>query len=270
MADLKWHFPTTIKEAAELIKDPELIAFAGGTGILLTDQHRRKDLIDFSGLPLYHSEVKKEHVELGSMLTYTDLINIFQNIDPEHIIVKSLAQSANTPLRNRITLGGSIAHFPPWTDLMGALLALESRVYLKGAYQGELSLREYLAQKELQKNNLITNVQVPLLDWDSYSYRDVRTTSDMPVFHITILIKQKKNIIQDCRIIITGNVGRFSRLKKLENYLIDRNKKDIDHEQIIEIVDVKFAGKTIDDPDYTAHLAGIQIARGIDELRGAR
>ena len=270
MTDLEWHFPSNIEEAAELIQKPMLIVHGGGTGILLTDQHRRKDLIDLSGLPLYHSEVKKDHVELGSMLTYADLINIFQNIDPEHIIVKSLAQSANTPLRNRITLGGSIAHFPPWTDLMGALLALESRVYLKGAYQGEVSLREYLAQKELQKNNLITNVQVPLLDWDSYSYRFVRTTSDMPVFHITILIKQNENIIQDCRIIITGNVGRFSRLEKLENHLIDRNKKDIDHEEIIELVDVKFAGKKIDDPDYIAHLASIQVARGVDELRGAQ
>ena len=268
MSNLNWHFPATIQEAAQLVKKDGLIPHSGGTGVLLANLHMRNDLIDLSALPLHYSEVKDNSVKIGSMATYADLIDIFSKINPDHIIVKSLQDSANTPLRNRITLGGSIAHFPPWTDLMGALLALETQLNLDGAHCGTFALQKYLARKSLQWNTLITSVEIPLTEWQAYAFRQVQTKNDMPIFHITILLQQDKNKITDSRIIITGNIGRYHRFAKIEDYLNDSNWNEIDPEKIQNMVDVKFAGKKIEDPDYTSHLAAVEISRGIEQLRG--
>jgi len=83
-------------------------------------------------------------------------------------------------------------------------------------------------------------------------------------------MKQNKNKIIDSRIIITGNIGRYKRFEKVENYLEGRDAKDIDLDKIRSMIDVQFAGKNIDDPKYTSHLAAVEISRGIDQLRGEK
>jgi len=159
--------------------------------------------------------------------------------------------------------------FPPWSDLVGTLLALDADVMLIGKNDGQFPVEEYINDKDVRDKSLITAVKFNLSKWRSYHYRDIRTKSDYPAFNITILLKQIMNKIEDSRVIIVGTVKKYSRLTIIEEYLINRDIGKINIEEIEKLVEVKFAGKRIEDPEYSNHLASIELGRGIEQiLRG--
>ncbi len=266
MKDLNWYFPKSIAEAVDLVQQGKILPHAGGTGLLPRGFTGIGGLIDLSRLPLHYSKIENGSVEIGSMSTYAEVVSALMAINPEHILVKSLRNSANTPLRNRITIGGSIAFFPPWSDLMGALLALEAKLVLVGKNSGEFSVTDYVTNKTLREKSLITAVKFNLSNLRSYHYRDIRTKSDYPAFNITILLKQSMNKIENSRVIIVGTVKKYSRLTTIEEYLKNRDVGKINIEEIEKLVEVKFAGKRIDDPEYSSYLAGVELGRGIEQL----
>lgn len=269
MKDLDWYFPKSIAEAVDLVQQGKISPHAGGTGLLPRGFTGIDGLIDLSRLPLHYSKIENGSIEIGSMSTYAEAVSALMAIDPDHIIVKSLRNSANTPLRNRITIGGSIAYFPPWSDLIGALLALEAKVVLVGKNSGEFSVIDYVTNKTLREKSLITAVKFNLSNWRSYHYRDIRTKSDYPAFNVTILLKQSMNKIEDSRVIIVGTIKKYNRLTNIEEYLKSRDVGKINIDEIEKLVEVKFAGKRIDDPEYSSYLAGVELGRGIEQiLRG--
>ena len=266
MKNIDWYFPTSLENAADLVKKDKILPHGGGTGLLPRGFSGIDGLIDLSRLPLHYSKIENGSVEIGSMSTYAEVVSALMAIDPEHILVKSLRNSANTPLRNRITIGGSIAYFPPWSDLMGALLALEAKLVLVGKNSDEFSVTDYVTNKALREKSLITAVKFDLSNWRSYHYRDIRTKSDYPAFNITILLKQSMNKIEDSRVVIVGTVKKYSRLTIIEKYLKNRDVGKINIGEIGKLVEVKFVGKRIDDPEYSGYLAGIELGRGIEHL----
>ncbi|MCK4641378.1 MAG: FAD binding domain-containing protein, partial [Candidatus Marinimicrobia bacterium] len=266
MKDLNWYFPKSIAEAVDLVQQGKILPHAGGTGLLPRGFTGIDGLIDLSRLPLRYSKIENGSVEIGSMNTYAEAVSALMAIDPDHILVKSLRNSANTPLRNRITIGGSIAFFPPWSDLIGALLALEAKLVLVGKNSGEFSVTDYVTNKALREKSLIAAVKFNLSNWRSYHYRDIRTKSDYPAFNITILLKQGMNKIEDSRVIIVGTVKKYSRLTIIEEYLKNRDVGKINIEEIEKLVEVKLVGKRIEDPEYSSYLAGVELGRGIEHL----
>ncbi|MCG2716860.1 MAG: FAD binding domain-containing protein [Candidatus Marinimicrobia bacterium] len=269
MRDLNWYFPKSIAEAVDLVQQGKVFPHAGGTGLLSRGFTGINGLIDLSCLPLHYSKIENGSIEIGSMSTYAEAVSVLMKVDPEHIIVKSLCNSAKTPLRNRITIGGSIAYFPLWSDLMSALLALDADVMLIGKNDGQFPVEEYINNKEVRDKSLITAVKFNLSNWRSYHYRDIRTKSDYPAFNITILLKQSLNKIEDSRVIIVGTGKKYSRLTNIEEYLINRDVGKINIGEIEKLVEVKFAGKRIEDPEYSSYLAGVELGRGIEQiLRG--
>ena len=56
------------------------------------------------------------------------------------MLAASLSQAASTPLRNRITLGGSLKDFPLWSNLYAPLIAIDAKVEIKGNKSGIYSV----------------------------------------------------------------------------------------------------------------------------------
>lgn len=268
MNNLKWYYPETIREATDLISKEKVIPHASGTNLLLRNLKKINGFVNLSNLPLHYTKKEDNEIEFGSMLTYNEIISELKKIDKENILVKSLINSADTPLRNRITIGGSIALAPPWSDIIGALLILDAKIILAGKNKGEFLIEEFLNTPKLKQKSLITGIKFKLSKWKTFSYRNIRTKKDMPAFHIVEMLKIDKHKIQDCKIIVTGTVNRYDQIIKVENYLKNKTINSIDFSKIEQLVNVKFSGKRFTDPEYSSKLAGIEVSRGIKKLVG--
>jgi CO/xanthine dehydrogenase FAD-binding subunit len=127
-------------------------------------------------------------------------------------------------------------------------------------------LSEYVKDSALRKNKLITHVLFKNVRWDSYYYREVKTSFDYPAFTITILLKKKKDMIEDARIVVVGCTGKFSRAKKIEDYLKGKNTGELEVDGTGTLHGLKFIKKRSLEPAYLEECAGIQIERGMSDL----
>ena len=268
MKEIKWYFPDNLKEVSALLKKDGVIPHGGGTGILKASMSSVKGLIDLALLPLGFFRVNNRTIEIGAAQTYAEVVENMRKIDPEHILVKALSVSASTPLRNRITVGGSIALFPPWSDLMGPLIALDAEVSLCGSREGDFNITSYVNDRHLARGNLITGIKINRDRWTGYYYRETRTHFDYPAFTVTILLKKAGKVIEDTRIVIVGCTGRFRRLLELEEYIKGRDAGRVEPKGISEKIKIDFTGKKSLSPVYIKHLAKVRIERGLATVLG--
>lgn len=267
MKEIQWYFPEQLEELPPLLKKEGVMPHGGGTGILRkADPQQVGGLIDLSRLPLRYVEIAGESIAIGATATYADVANHLAKSDPGHILVKALGSAASTPLRNRITIGGSVAYFPMWSDLMGPLVALDARVRLAGKHEGSYPVTEYIQNRHLRKGTLITAITFDQSDWRSYYHRETRTRFDYPAFTITLLLQQSAQRMDDIRIVITGNSSRFKRLTELEEYCRGRKVADVLAEGIGSRIELQFPPKKLGSPDYITYLAGLQLERGLETL----
>jgi CO/xanthine dehydrogenase FAD-binding subunit len=273
--DLAWYFPETLEDVPALLQKDGVIPHAGGTGLAASRLRRIKGLVDLRRLPLsfFRNAGGGEDgsCQLGSMLTYRETADHIAKIDESHVLVRALAGAASTPLRNRITLGGSIAYYPMWSDLMGPLIALEAELTLLGAGERRVSLADYLRKPELRQNRLITTVHLEppkpkTGKQQTFYHRETRTTVDYPAFTLTILLRDGRAGKPEARIVLSGVKGKYIREEKLEETVGARGPEGLDENLIDDQLEAEFAPRRLGSPEYLRHLAVIAISRGLHRL----
>jgi CO/xanthine dehydrogenase FAD-binding subunit len=261
MKDINWYFPKSVKEVPDLLARG--IPHAGGTGILRTSLNRISGLIDLRKLPLNYFKRDGGIIRIGALQTYTDVAKNMAAIHPEHILVKALRESASESLRNRITVGGSVAAFHPWSDIMGPLLALEAEVVLTGRHEGSYPVAQYVENRDLKDGTIIKEVSFRDSEWLSWYHRETRTSFDYGIFTITLLLSKNGG---DIRILVTGTKKRFTRLLELEASIRDRTAGGVNIGEFVQRVEIDFPPKQRLDPGYIAVLARAGLEKGLVAL----
>lgn len=268
MSELQWFYPDTVEEAVELISREGIIPHGGGTGILRGNLRNIKGLVDLSRLPLQYQRKRGEIVELGACTTFADAAAYLRGLEGDCVLSRALGSAASTPLRNRITLGGSTALFHAWSDLMGPLLALNAEVELAGKVSGRYPVERYTNEKDLRKGALITAIRFRLRPWEYYYYREARTFADHPVFTLTLLCMKERDRIKDFRAVVTGCIGRYMWLKQVEELLTGALVDRVDPAEVVHAVNVRFTGKKFMSHEYLKHLVVVEVTRGLTGLLG--
>jgi CO/xanthine dehydrogenase FAD-binding subunit len=215
--EIQWYFPDNLDQVPEILSREGVVPHGGGTGILWGGMTRVRGLMDTSRLDLKYVRNQDGSIVLGSALSYTEAAEALAKAD--HLLARSLSSAATEPLRNRISLGGSISMFPYWSDLMGPLLALDAELSLVGTNSGTYPLSEYVQKRQLRQKSLITSIRWPDAPWRGAYYRHTRTLTDRPAFSITILVLRKSERIEEIRIVLVGCSGRYRRLTEIEQAL---------------------------------------------------
>ena len=269
MKNIQWTYPVSLAEVSSLLEKKNIVPHGGGTHLGGRDLSRVEGIVCLKKLGLDYVKKDKDTIEIGSMTSYAGVVKKLRSISPDSILVRALKDAANTPCRNRITIGGSIAFVPKWSDLIGALLALDATLVLVGKKNGEFKVADYLVEKELQEQTLICAIKVKDVSNKSYHYRDVKTVNDMPLFTVTVVMDVQDEQIKDAKIFVVGTKERITRLPEVEEYLINKTKTDLDNKAIEDLVDVSFIGKRITDPDYLSYKAKVETARAIFRALGS-
>lgn len=269
MEKLQWHFPKDLDEAAGLLGKKGVVPHAGGTALIRRGVDGLRGFVDLGGLGLGHFKAADGSVEIGAMQTYEDVRRNMAGVDSQSILIAALG-FLPPQLRNRITVGGSVAAFPTWSDIIGPLIALDAKVNIGGKNGGSYGIVEFVKNASLKDGGIITSVRFESKGWKSHYFRADRTSFDYSAFNLSFLVRGEKGKIEDARVVVVGCKDRFRRLSQVEDGLEGRASKDIDVAGLVKGVDIEFNPKKLGSPAYLSHLARVELERGLEKiLRGS-
>lgn len=263
-SDINWYYPTSIEEAIKYL-DEETKPHSGGTAILRVKSGRINGLVELSRIDALKGFSETDNgYELGAMLTFTD---VSQKITDEHFILnQSLPIAASTLLRNRITLGGSIADAPPWTDLLGPLMVLDAKIEINGNNQGSYSIQQILEDKRLLETSLITKIVAPK-QYEKYAfYRCIRVNFDYASFTISIGADVADGKFNRLSVVVFGNKKRYKRLETLEEGLIGQEFTKELFDKRLQKEELAFVGDEKGSSEYLRHLFEVNLFRKLKLL----
>jgi len=124
-------------------------------------------VVDIGGLAeLRGIAVNGDNLRIGALTRHVDLLRSPQIANCAPLLVEAAAHIAHPAIRNRGTLGGSLAHADPAAELPACMLALDARILLSGA-DGERRIAavdffQGIFQTALSANELLVAVEVPI------------------------------------------------------------------------------------------------------------
>ncbi|MFA6978409.1 MAG: FAD binding domain-containing protein [Ignavibacteriaceae bacterium] len=267
--NLEWFFPHKVEEAVKLIEQQGVILHGGGTRILKTSPKSIKGLVDVGKLNLNYIHHIDNHFSIGSASTYADVIRYSKKTGKLSMLARALSEAASTPLRNRITIGGSLKDFPIWSSLYAPLLALNAQIEIEDKHDKIISLEEYLETGIIKTKHLIKRIivdDIPNIIDGVKRFALIRF--EYPLFTLAVVIQAKQKTVSEARIFITGVKGRHKHCKRAEHFLIGKDLND----ENIQHAEKHFAPKFVSDYKYSAeykeHTAKVFFTDLLHELKG--
>jgi aerobic carbon-monoxide dehydrogenase medium subunit len=183
------------------------------------------------------------------------------------------ATIADPQVRNRGTIGGSIAHGDPASDMPAVILATEATMTIRGA-GGERQVaaadffRDYLTTA-VEDGEILTSLALPALDGYGFAYRKFnRRREDWAMVAVCALVKKAADgSCEDVRIGLTNMASVPLRATAAESALrgqpLDAGRIAAAAEQAAEGTDPP--GDLNATPDYKRHLARVLCRRVLEE-----
>jgi carbon-monoxide dehydrogenase medium subunit len=278
-AEFDYEAPESLEEAVGMLQsageDAKLLA--GGHSLLPLMKLRLAApalLIDLRRVPGLHGVQREDGSwRIGAMVPHAEL----EHAAELGLISRAAGTIADPQVRNRGTIGGSLAHGDPASDLPGVMLATEGTVTVQGQ-DGQRSLeaselfRDYL-QTALGPSEVLTEVRVPALDGYGFSYQKFnRRSEDWAMVAVSALVKQTGDICEDVRIGMTNMGSVPLRATATEEALrgqpLNADTVKAAAEQAAEgtdpPADLNATG------DYKRHLARVLCRRALQEAAGLR
>ena len=173
--------PDTVEEAYELVRKGRMNRVIGG-GIWLRLQDRRiSTAIDLSGCGLDKIEQTEDAFVIGSMVTLRQL-ECHQEFNDAtgHVFERAVRDIVGTQMRNLATVGGSVYGRFGFSDVLTALLALDTEVELVGA--GTVSLAAFCNMG--YERDILSHVIVRKHDYRASFQVVRRSATDFPVLNV--------------------------------------------------------------------------------------
>ena len=182
---------------------------------------------------------------------------------------------ADQQVRNRGTIGGSLAHGDPASDLPAVIIAHGGAVTVQGSGgQREIHARD-LAQDYLTTaiapGEVLTEIRVEALDDYGWGYRKMhRRAEDWAMVAVSALVLARDGMCEDVRIGLTHMGSVPMRAEASEQAL---RGQPLDAARIAEAGDQAAEGTDPPGdlnatPDYKAHLARVLCRRALEDAAG--
>lgn len=260
MYEFNYSKPTSIEEAVKQMSASDEGKFiAGGQTLLPTMKHRLaspEDIIDLGGISeLTGIEVNAESVSIGAMTSHAE---VAASADIQEAIpaLASLAGEIGDPaVRNRGTLGGSIANNDPAADYPAALLALGATVVTS---KRELSATEFFTgmfETALDEDELVVRVSFPRPQKAAYC-KFANPASRYAIVGVFVALFDGK-----AQVAVTGATPSAHRATRIEAALA--GKLDVDSIDEVEIPVEKMNSDLHASAEYRAHLVKVVAKRAL-------
>jgi aerobic carbon-monoxide dehydrogenase medium subunit len=127
--------PQSLAEAFELLERPGAKVLAGGQSLIPSLNMRLSSpelLVDITGLPLKGISLEQGVVRIGALTTHAEIERSAEVKRHLPLLAQAVLHIAHPAIRNRGTLGGSLALADPAAEYPACLVALGATVVLSG------------------------------------------------------------------------------------------------------------------------------------------
>jgi carbon-monoxide dehydrogenase medium subunit len=239
------------------------LSAANGGGKLLAGGHslvpamklrlsEPKALIDIARIPgLAGVRSKAGNIEIGAATVHHDVATseVLRQACP--MVAEAAASIGDPQVRNRGTLGGSIAHADPAADYPAVMLALDAEIHLKSAKGWRVvkapDFFRDLFTVDLAPDEIIAGVQFAPVKSAAYA-KLYQRASHFALVGVAAALEVKSTKIQWARIGLTGAGSHAIRLKNVEEALAGKDASPAGIEAA-----VKLAGAGVDDLNSDIH-----------------
>ena len=225
----------------------------------------------------YIREEADGKIAIGAMTTYAQIKDSKLLQEKCSLLPETASVVGDVQVRNRGTLGGTLAHADPAGDLPTAILALEADLKAAGP-KGErwIKATEFflgMYGTALAPDEILTEIRVPVLTGLKTAYRKAaRRPSDFAMVGVAICLKLgPDNVCEKIAIGITGVTDKPYRADAVEKQLIGKKLEPALLESAAQAVtqDIDVSGNMHASPDFRSHLARVYLTRTIQAAMSA-
>ena len=169
LPDFDYHSPTSLDEAIALMATPNARVLAGGQSLLpimafrLAAPSALVDLRKIKGLD--QIEITQDTIHLGPMVRWRDVERHEGLAAALPMLTQAMEHVAHYQIRNRGTVGGSLAHADPAAEFPGIAVTCDARIHLAGANGKRVVAAADLfvgpLETCLQDGEIITSIALP-------------------------------------------------------------------------------------------------------------
>jgi aerobic carbon-monoxide dehydrogenase medium subunit len=180
-------------------------------------------LIDIARIPELSGIRKKDgKIEIGAGTVHHDVAASALLQEECPIVAETAASIGDPQVRNRGTLGGSLAHADPSADYPAAMLALDADVHIRGLNGARVvKARDFfrgLFTVDLAANELIVAVQFAPVKSAAYA-KLYQRASHFAIVGVAAALDVSNGAIASARIGLTGAGSHATRLTDVEQAL---------------------------------------------------
>ena len=272
--DFAYHRATDLDNALEHLaaggNGTKLIGGGQSLGPMLNLRLTRpRELIDISSVETLRGiESTRESVIAGAAVTHAEIEDRPASDPIEHAMREVAAGIAYRAVRNRGTLGGSIAHADPAADWISFLLCADARVRIRGA-AGERSvpMPDFIRAAyttALAPGEILTHIKIPRAAARARFgfYKLCRKTGELAEAMGAVLIDPERRY---CRV-VAGAIGSKPVVLPATTRALAATATPPDFEELR----TEIASVTHEHDPVKLHMAAVAVHRAIDRALAAR
>ncbi len=221
--------PATLNETLALLaKNPEAKALAGGHSLLPVMKLRLSSpsmLVDLRNVAeLRGVSANGGGWRIGAMTTHAQIASN-ANLKRYQALIDATSNIGDAQVRNRGTIGGSLAHADPAADLPAVVLALEATINATGARGARsISIEQFftgMLATALEEGEIITSVDLPALAASTSSAyaKLANPASGYAMVGVAARVTLSGGAAQNVRVALTGAADHAMRLSGVESAL---------------------------------------------------
>ena len=259
MYDFNFHHPSSIESALALFgasDDP--VYLAGGHTLVPSMKQRLRepsDVIALSGIEVLRTiREEGDTLQIGSLARHAVVARSIEVVSHAPVLSALASGIGDRQVRNRGTIGGSVANNDPAADYPAAVLGLGMAVHTdRRTIAGDVFFTD-MFETALEEGELITGFSLPKVQ--SASYQKFAN----PASRYAIVGVMVARVDASVRVAITGAASCVFRAEAMEAALNDR----FEPEALDGVsVDAVFNQDIHASADYRAHLCTVMAKRAV-------
>ena len=266
MKPFEYHRPSTTEEAIGLLRARDgAKLLAGGQSllpVLKLELAEPSDLISIAGLSgLRKIEVSDGVVTIGALATHDDVSHSAGVAGAIPALARLAGAIGDAQVRNRGTLGGSVAHADPAADYPAALVALGATVVTD---RREIAADHFftgLFETALERDELVTAVRFPIPRRAAYAKFAHRASKYALV---GVMVAELGDGSGSVRVAVTGAGPKVFRLPAFEAALVAHLAPSALEGLVVHVAELNSDAEA--SAEYRAHLIGVMARRAVQAL----
>jgi len=249
--------PETMDDAYTILMAKKNNTILGGCAFLKLSSSRIGTGIELSKLNLSYIMDGQDWIEIGAMTTFREIeTNLILQNSFNGILPKAVSFIIGVQFRNIVTVGASVYAKYGFSDLITALLALETEVELyKG---GRMPLVEFLARP--YEKDLLTSIFIKK-NQRRASYQNLRSSaSDFPIVNVAV------SNLENHWLIVAGAMPSRSKIAHQASEELAKGNIDAEKVGALAVEELVFGTNARATAEYRKAIAEVLITRGIREV----